>query len=147
MIGSFIKVCSPNRITRCHRFGWALQKLWHLLLANIRWLVGKGDKIQFWKDNWLGKILAETCNIVQSFLGFLNDKVNAFISNGAWNLPASFQHSYPIVAQSILATALPVNSSDDQAIWASSSFGLLDSKSAYLLLSPPLSTIPWGSSI
>lgn len=38
-----------------------IKKLWPLLLANIRWLVGKGDKIRLWKDNWLGEILAVTC--------------------------------------------------------------------------------------
>lgn len=51
------------------------------------------------------------------------------------------------MAQSILGTALPVNRSDDQVIWATSSSGLLDSKSAYLLLSPPLPTVRWGSNI
>lgn len=120
-----------------------IKKLWPVLLSNVRWLVGKGDAVRFWKDNWLGVPIVASCNIDESSLDFLNDKVAAFISNGVWNLPASFQRTYPNVTHSILSTVLPMDNVTDQIIWAASTSGFLNSKEAYKFFSPSFPLVHW----
>lgn len=66
-----------------------LKTLSPLLLSNLRWLVGNGQVIRFWKDNWLGEELVKTLNFAPEVLPFLNDKVSSFIVNGEWRI----QHS------------------------------------------------------
>lgn len=57
-----------------------IKSLWPTLLSNLHWLVGNGHTISFWKDNWLGEVIARTCNIDHDFLGLLDDKVRSFIA-------------------------------------------------------------------
>lgn len=90
-----------------------IKALWPFLLSNIRWLVGNGNSIRFWKDNWMWEVLVSSCNIDQDYWGFLQDKVSSFIINGAWSLPTSFQRVYPDISQQILATSLPTDDVDD----------------------------------
>lgn len=94
-----------------------LKKLWPILLSNIQWLVGNGNLIRFWKDNWLGEELVKTLNFDDEILDFLNDKVNTFIFNGEWKLPDSFWQVYPATAHAISSSPLPVDCMEDKVIW------------------------------
>lgn len=47
-----------------------IRKLWPILQSNVRWIVGNGDCVQFWKDNWLGAPLTVTCSIDNDHLDF-----------------------------------------------------------------------------
>lgn len=122
-----------------------IKPLWSTLLSNIRWLVGDGSSIRFWKDNWLGEIMVQSCHIDFDYLDLLNDKVSSFISDGAWALPSSFQRAHPEVSKAISSISLPLDSVPDQVIWASSSLGTLSSSYAYIALSHPFPTVPWGN--
>lgn len=48
-----------------------IKPLWSTLLFNIQWLVGDGSSIHFWKDNWLGEIKAQSCNMISITWVFL----------------------------------------------------------------------------
>ncbi|KAK9943231.1 hypothetical protein M0R45_008846 [Rubus argutus] len=58
-----------------------IKALWPKLLLNIRWLVGSGNSISFWKDNWLGEAIVSSCNIDPMYRGFLNDKAQSSSSS------------------------------------------------------------------
>ncbi|KAK9943242.1 hypothetical protein M0R45_008856 [Rubus argutus] len=93
-----------------------IKALWPKLLLNIRWLVGSGNSISFWKDNWLGEAIVSSCNIDPMYWGCLNDKVCSFIHNGSWKLAFSFQRTFTVVAQAILDVKLPIDCTSDQFI-------------------------------
>ncbi|XP_019425135.1 PREDICTED: uncharacterized protein LOC109334017 [Lupinus angustifolius] len=46
---------------------------WHAVNENAVWIIGKGDTINFWKDNWLGTPLVDLLNIPQHWQGQLKD--------------------------------------------------------------------------
>lgn len=124
-----------------------LKKLWPVLLSNIQWLVGNGNNIRFWKDNWLGEELVKTLNFDVDVLDFLNDKVSTFIFNGEWKLPDSFWQVYPATAHAIFSSPLPLDCIEDKVIWAAEASGSLTSSSAYQTLSPHLPATAWGRRI
>lgn len=124
-----------------------MKALWPTFLSNIRWLVGNGNSIRFWKDNWLGEPIVDTCNIDLDCLGFLDDKVSDFIHNGSWNLPHSFLQMHPATSQGILAIPLLIENVPDQVVWAPSSSGSLVSSEAYEFLSSSLPSVVWGKHI
>lgn len=124
-----------------------LKKVWPLMLANIRWLVGDGLNVLFWKDNWLGTPLSSLCNIDPSIAIFLNDRVSDFIIDHHWNLPVEFSLHFPEATARILEIALPVDACSDQAIWPSISSGQLNAKASYDLILANRPTLDWGIKI
>jgi len=57
-------------------------------MENSLWIVGTGEKIQFWTDNWLGEPLVDLLHIDPDFHGHLKGTVSEVIVNGGWNFPA-----------------------------------------------------------
>lgn len=90
-----------------------IKPLWSTLLSNIRWLVSDGSSMCFWKDNWLGEVVAQSGNIDNDYLGFLNYKVSSFIFNGAWSLPSDFQQVHPEVSNAIFSISLSLDNVPD----------------------------------
>ncbi|PRQ53570.1 putative ribonuclease H-like domain, reverse transcriptase zinc-binding domain-containing protein [Rosa chinensis] len=120
-----------------------LKKLWPRLSEGVQWLVGNGNSIRFWRDNWLGETIASSLNYVQEVQKLLNDKVSCFIANGRWNLPSSFCRTLPTLAQSIHSIELPEEPSPDQVIWSETASGSLTSSDAYNALDPPTPGPSW----
>lgn len=72
-----------------------MSSVWHgvkyhldSVLQNSLWIVGKGDQINLWTDNWLGEPLVTLFHIDTFFHSSFSGKVSEVIANGTWNLPA-----------------------------------------------------------
>ena len=78
------------------------------VIANSLWVVGTGEKIHFWTNNWLGEPLVDILRIDHmvhiNFNGLLCD----VIANGAWNIPAEVS-SVPGVASRLASIVLPTS--------------------------------------
>lgn len=103
-----------------------LKKVWPTFFNSLQWCVGDGRKISFWLDNWLGKPLASSIGVI----GFipLHAKVNEFIVDSHWALPAAFTNLFPHVANKINRMTLPIVGTPDSLIWPESSSGALTAK-------------------
>jgi hypothetical protein len=55
--------------------------------ANTIWLIGTGNSISFWTDNWLGNPLVDTLHLLTDSPHSLTAKVSSFIVNGRWRFP------------------------------------------------------------
>jgi len=55
-------------------------------MENSLWIVGTGEKIQFWTDNWLGESLVDLIQLDSDFHGLLKGTVSEVIVNGGWEL-------------------------------------------------------------
>ena len=55
-----------------------LRKQWGLILQKARWVIGNGDKVHFWMDNWVGTLLMDFCGIHVSLKPILLDLVSDF---------------------------------------------------------------------
>jgi len=52
------------------------------ILINSLWIVGTGDRIHFWTDNWLGEPLVDLVSLDVDFHGHLKGMVSEVIVNG-----------------------------------------------------------------
>ncbi|XP_024630290.2 uncharacterized protein [Medicago truncatula] len=66
------------------------------VLVNSLWIVGSGDSINFWTDNWLGAPLVDLLNLDKEFHGHLTGKLSEAIINGALLLPTTIAASSDI---------------------------------------------------
>lgn len=53
------------------------------------WQIGKGDRVNFWNDNWCGMSLSNLLNIPDTISQNLQASVEDFISEGIWRIPDS----------------------------------------------------------
>ncbi|XP_019460146.1 PREDICTED: uncharacterized protein LOC109359906 [Lupinus angustifolius] len=120
----------------------AIKANWHTLHLNSVWIIGNGQKTNFWLDNWLGEPLVDTLNIPLHLHNHLKATVADFISNEAWIIPHTLTSKYPNLTSQI-CNIIP-NSETDKLAWKSSNDGLLSAKDAYLHLNPGSVQHNWG---
>jgi len=75
------------------------------ILQNTLWIVGTGDRINLWTDNWLREPLVNLFNIDPFFHSSFSGKVSEVIDNGNWNLPSSLL--VPEVTSRLASITLP----------------------------------------
>ncbi|KAL6175829.1 hypothetical protein ACLB2K_052468 [Fragaria x ananassa] len=122
-----------------------LKKVWPTFFNSLQWCVGDGRKISFWLDNWMGKPLASSIGVI----GFipLHAKVNEFIVDSHWALPAAFTNLFPHVTDKINRMTLPIVGTPDSHIWPKSSSGALTTKEAFVFFSSHIDRRNWGKVI
>lgn len=123
-----------------------LKKMHPLLAQGCRWLVGKGDKIHFWKDKWLSSPITQILNIQDKDLP-LSTKVADLINNNSWRLPPLFKHHFPHISAQIEAVTLPLNLAADRLIWENSSDGDLTFSASYDSVRGASPSLPWSKLI
>ncbi|XP_039682998.1 uncharacterized protein [Medicago truncatula] len=116
------------------------------VLVNSLWIVGNGDSINFWTDNWLGAPLVELLNLDKEFHGHLIGKHSEAIINGALLLPTTIAASGDIQAR-MDSIVLPSSPLPDLFVWQHSSDGSLSSKHAFAFLCPRATLVPWAEVI
>jgi len=68
---------------------------------NSIWIIGNGEKINLWLDNWMGVTLVSALNSPPHLFPHLTAKLQTVITNGRWQLLPSIL-DYPLVAESLL---------------------------------------------
>jgi len=114
----------------------------NIVAANSRWIIGNGENISLWFDNWLGDTLAALLNLHPQVFPRLKATLALVIVDGKWQIPR-FIYDYPQVANQIMQIMLPVSPLPDKRVWIHTSDGLL----AFLFLHPSPNTLDWASTI
>ena len=77
-----------------------------MVVSNSLWIVGTGDNIQFWSDNWLGEPLLDLLKVAsylhENFAGTVAD----VIMNGRWNIPQDLLDVPEVASRTGLVTLL-----------------------------------------
>ncbi|KAF1876311.1 hypothetical protein Lal_00029658 [Lupinus albus] len=89
---------------------------WSLVMQNYRWLVGVGDKVNFWRENWLGTALVA--------------KVSDFMWNSTWTIPKVIVEAYPGVVEDIVQ--VNICRKQDKLIWQGTTDGTLSLKADFI---------------
>ncbi|CAJ2666292.1 unnamed protein product [Trifolium pratense] len=95
------------------------------VLSNSRWLIGKGDTISFWKDNWLGSSLVGLLNIPLHIHKSLTASVADMIVEGSWIIPSCIAELDTDVVECIHAVVTPKIPLQDRLVWTASKDGCL----------------------
>lgn len=105
------------------------------VLSNSMWIVGSGEQINMWTNNWLGDSLLSLLDLPASLAPSLPEKVSSIITNGQCDLPQVLLF-FPLVTDRIIKTIIPIDPLQDHLIWLHSSDGDLSSKHAYAFHNP-----------
>ncbi|XP_042499747.1 uncharacterized protein LOC122077927 [Macadamia integrifolia] len=66
----------------------SLKKMWRWVESHEQWTVGNGQRINFWKDSWLGqKPIEELYGLQLGLFDSMQAKVSDFICQDEWNFP------------------------------------------------------------
>jgi len=83
------RVCRGSRCISHHVSSslWnGLKGEYHNVLDNSFWLIGNGNKVSFWSDNWCGEPLSYLYQISAEMINMLPDKVYEYIERFRWNI-------------------------------------------------------------
>jgi hypothetical protein len=69
-----------------------------MVAANSRWIIGNGDSIHLWLDNWMGVSLVSFLELPPQMFPSLKARLASVIVDGNWHIP-HFIHGYPQVAE------------------------------------------------
>lgn len=111
---SFLSACKKNS----HSATWkAILEARTVLHKGIRWIVGNGQSIHFWIDNWVFPfpLLGLIPIFMQNNIN-LNVKVAYFIQNQVWQHDKLLQEVDEDILERILATPLPLSPIQDELI-------------------------------
>ena len=117
-----------------------------MVIENSIWLIGNGEKINLWLDNWLGSSLVSVFNINPAARKSLCSTLSSVLDAGRWHLPPLLL-SNSVVAASILNTTLPVTPLLDKLVWIHTTDGDLSAKKAFLFLRGKSNLIDWATLI
>ena len=118
-----------------------------IVKQGMRWQVGNGSNIQVWEDKWVPN--SSTYKVVSSRNNVFSDlRVSELIdtTNIYWNSELLDQVFLPFKADAIKSIPLSSQLSADKLIWAESSNGLFNIKSAYKVSLELLAVSSSGSS-
>jgi len=113
---------------------------------NLLWIVGTGNRIHFWTDNWLGAPLVDLMNLDVAFHRHLKGMLSEAIVNGGFILSTALTDLGDIKDR-VDNIALPHSPLPDVLVWKHSSDGTLSSKHAHSFLCPHATAMPWAEYI
>ncbi|KAK9931811.1 hypothetical protein M0R45_019074 [Rubus argutus] len=146
---TFIRTRFSNRRSYAPSSIWpGVRKFWSVVQNNGLWLIGSGEKVMFWRDNFIGKPIINLFSNNATFMGNLTETVATFIEDGSWNFPPLLQLHYPALCH--LIAQVPISSYptvEDKLIWSPSSSGELTAKLAFQFLNHPSPILDWGKSL
>jgi len=100
--------------------------------ANSSWIIGLGENINFWLDNWCGDSIANHLNFPQHLQSNLTAMVSDFIDNFQWRFPRGFSLIFPSITQPVSQVSLLVEDWQDKLAWKHNNTGELSFKDSFL---------------
>ncbi|KAH6758884.1 hypothetical protein C2S51_019119 [Perilla frutescens var. frutescens] len=113
------------------------------LVEGSHLILGNGNSILFWLDNWLGYRIVDKLNILVAAHSYLQDSVADFLLEGVWYFTTDFILSYPDIVWDIIQT--PITQGEDERVWKRSVHGAVTTKVAKLCNRSHFPTVGWGT--
>ncbi|WJX14219.1 hypothetical protein P8452_04514 [Trifolium repens] len=121
----------------------SIKEEFEVIAENSIWLLGNGDNINFWNDNWCGTILSEHYNIPSHIKQRLTSTVSDYIANGHWAIPPQMELEFLNLSSLVNQAIIPLETCPDSLIWQHTDSGSLELKDAYNFKMPQLQDLFW----
>lgn len=106
------------------------------IIDNSSWLLGNGDSINFWLDDWCGGPLVHMLNIPPYLHQNLHAYGSDFIRNSQWRILLDLQNMFPSLLQHVTSAFIPLSLREDEFSWKHNTSGTLSMKEAFQFISP-----------
>ncbi|XP_042482126.1 uncharacterized protein LOC122062568 [Macadamia integrifolia] len=124
------------------------RKMWDFMSSKEAWLIGNGENIKFWTDNWLGnKSILGMFDLEDGPGSPFKGKVSDFIENHHWKLPNVRSPLLQSIFEKIRDTKIPSYACEDMCLWSLSSDGSSSSNSAWNDIRSTNPKVPWATLI
>ena len=114
------------------------------IIDNSIWLVGDGENINCWIDNWCGEVLAHSLNLSSSQLQSLPNKLCNFVRSNQWYFPAGMFDTNPNLYSLVNQVTIPTVRRRDKLVWKHSNNGEITLKEAYCFKKSRAPKLPWA---
>jgi len=114
------------------------------ITTNSSWIIGTGENINLWSDNWLGEPLLDLLQIDTSIHDLFSDTVADVTDNGNWNFPGAL---LPHIASRLDSVVLPTSPLSDLLIWMHTTDGKFTAKCARIFPTPTAPVLHWAEII
>lgn len=111
-------------------------------MENSQFLIGNGNRVNFFLDNWSGDTFAKKLNISEIFHSSLTIKDGEFLQDNDWVFPANMLLDFPSLSN-LVSCVLPDVESEDTLVWQHSDNGLLSLKQSFDFLKCPSPKYFW----
>jgi hypothetical protein len=108
-------------------------------------LLGNGEDMNFWNDNWCGTPLVDQFNIPHHIRHLLSSTISDYIINGQWNIPPQLSLAYNNINSIVLQITIPLNHSQEKLLWMHTDSGDLELKQAYNFKSQQFQVLHWAT--
>ncbi|XP_057790988.1 uncharacterized protein LOC131008106 [Salvia miltiorrhiza] len=106
-------------------------------------LLGNGQTIYFWHDDWLGYTIADKTNIPSFMRHRLQQTVSDYFYDGVWHFAQEFVDEFPDIVYDILI--LPIGNEEDVRLWKPSIHGEVTSALAFASRCHRFPRVSWGT--
>jgi hypothetical protein len=144
------KVLRDNKPIQHHIYSslWSsIKEEFSTTMNNSFWLLGTGDNINFWNDNWCGAPLSDLFNIPHHVSQLLTSKVSDYICNGLWIIPPQLSQAFHNLSTLVHQVTIPLVPCHDKILWQHSDSGDLHLKDAYNFKLQQIQDLHWAKSI
>jgi ribonuclease HI len=117
------------------------------IIDNTCWLLGNGERINFWLHNWSGNSLVNLLNIPPGLHKQLTYTVSDYFYNNQWYIPMDLQTTFPQLLPYLNQQSSPLLEFGDQVIWKHSTSGDLSLKDAYSFFTQASPKVSWAQMV
>ncbi|MCH97022.1 ribonuclease H protein [Trifolium medium] len=125
----------------------SIKEEFSVITDNTFWLLGNGEEINFWNDNWCGSIMADHFNVPNHLRKFLSSTVRDYIFNGQWNFPPQMHQHLNNLVCLVQKVTIPLEASQDKLLWKHSDTGELQLNEAYQFKLQQFQDLNWAKAI
>ena len=108
-----------------------IKQEFNTIKENTTWLVGNGEKIQFWSDSWCREPILQALNLTQHQIQEYPQRLSSFIHNHQWNIPDNLHQILPNLRRLFSQVTIPIQQIEDELIWYHNNIGTLTMKDAF----------------
>jgi hypothetical protein len=103
----------------------SINPYYSVIIENSCWLLGRGDCINFWLDDWCCQPLVDFLHIPLNLHHHLSAKVADFFMNQHCHVSDNVHHLFPTLRQSLDQITIPFEPKNDTLIWKGTASVLL----------------------
>ncbi|CAJ2632471.1 unnamed protein product [Trifolium pratense] len=144
------RVFRKKRIIKHHIFSslWSsIKDEFGVIMDNSTWILGNGEDINFWNDNWCGTSLSDLFRIPTHISQLLTSTVSDYLVNGHWVIPPQLTQAFNNLIAIVNQVIIPLEPCQDHLLWNHTDSGDLQLKAAYQFKMQNFQDLHWAKTI